>query len=107
MEAPVSIIHNFAFKLKGIALPRGNMNIENSIKAFQVDIERSVRRTKSNQRQNITSHELHSIKKLASNRDVTITRSDNGGKVVIISPKKIYDLNIEHLGDALPYESLR
>ena len=107
MEAPVSISDNCPFKLKRIAPPRTNMNIENSIKAFQVDMERIVSRTKSYQRRNITSHELNSIKELASNRDVTITRSDKGGEVVIIPTKRIHDLNMEHLGDTLTYQRLK
>ena len=108
-QTPVSISRNCPFKLKRIAPPRTNMDIEKSIKAFHVDMDRIVSRNKTNvnSHQNISPRERNAIRELTSNSDICITRSDKGGEIVIMSTKEIHDLNMEHLGDTRTYEKLK
>ena len=47
-----------------------------------------------------------SVKELAATKNVTLTRSDKGGEIVIMPTSTLHELNIEHLSDASTYKKL-
>ena len=106
-DPPVSISRKCPFKPKRIAPPRTDINVESAIKGFQVDMERIVSRTRIRFHPNITAEQRSSIKELTSKNDITITRSDKGGEIVIMPTMKIHELSMEHLGDTATYHRLK
>ena len=105
-QDPINLGRKCPFKPKRVAPPQTSMATENAIRGFQRDMERIVCRTKINPCQNITAAQRTSIKELACRSDVTITRSDKGGEIVIMPSVKLHDLTMDHLDDTTTYQKL-
>ena len=70
-------------------------------------MERIVKRIQYLPHRNITAKQYRSIKELASNDKVTVTRSDKGGEVVILPTTRMHRLNMDHLEDTSTYQRLQ
>ena len=105
-QGPTNLSKQCPFKPKRIAPPRTDIATESAIKGFQRDMERIVSRARINAPQNITPAQRNSIKELASRNDITVTRSDKGGEIVIMPSEKLHSLTMEHLGDTTTYQRL-
>ena len=106
-HTPTNISRECPFKPKRIAPPRTSMDAESAIRGFLTDMERIVSRTRCNVRPNIDRQERGTVVELARRSEITITRSDKGGEIVVMRTKELHDLNMEHLNDTSTYERLK
>ena len=83
------------------------MDTENAIRGFQIDMQQIVSRNKCISHPNINRQERSAVVELARKDEITITRSDKGGEIVIMKTEELHHLNMEHLGDQSTYERLK
>ena len=102
----INIAKSCPFKARRTAPPRADPLTESAIKGFQLDVERIISRARNDVQSNITPAERSSIRELASTKNVTITRSDKGGEIVIMPTSTLHKLNMEHLNDTSTYKKL-
>ena len=76
--------------------PKSSRAVEESIKQFQQDVERLVKKGVPKMKRNISREQLTSIKALRDDSSITITRSDEGGEIVITKTDELQDLNLVH-----------
>ena len=104
---PINISRKCPFKPKRMAPPRKNMDTENAIRGFQIDMQQIASRNKCISHPNINRQERSAVVELARKDEITITRSDKGGEIVIMKTEELHHLNMEHLGDQSTYERLK
>ena len=75
---------------------------------LQTDLQQLVRKHDFDKaRRNTTATERNEIIALQSEEDVTITRSDKGGEMVVMRESQLHQLCLDHLNDTTTYEQLK
>ena len=87
--------------------PRDNPMIEKKIQNIQKDIQRIIERCDVHVNSNLPLTEQTAIKELSKQENITITRSDKGGEMVVMKASHLKELCLEHLGDTTTYEKLK
>ena len=87
------------------APPRGNDDLERTLKNVQVELENLVKRTHLH-KPNLTGRECEAVKELRNHAKVTIVRSDKGGELVVMNTTQLYDLTTDHLSDETTYKKI-
>ena len=88
--------------------PRTHKETEKAIQGFQTDLQQLIRKHNvAKTKRNTTSTERRAIIALKSTPDVTITKSDKGGEMVVMRTSQLQKLCLEHLGDTTTYEKLK
>ena len=96
------------FEGNGKEPPRDILEVEKKIQGMQLDLQRLVERSRNiTSKSNCTKQERDAVVARRSKDDVTITRSDIGGEIVVMSSSKLMNLCIEHLNDRSTNEKLR
>ena len=81
--------------------------IEKKIQNIQKDIQRIIERCDVHVNSNLPLTEQTAIKELSKQENITITRSDKGGEMVVMKASHLKELCLEHLGDTTTYEKLK
>ena len=87
------------------APPRGNDDLERTLKNVQVEFENLVKRTHL-PKPNLTGREYKAVKELRNHPELTIVRSDKGGELVVMNTTQLHDLTTDHLSDETTYKKL-
>ena len=88
--------------------PRVCLSTEKTIQGLQMDIQRLVEHFDITKlKRNVTRKETTALRNLCSRDDTTITRSDKGGELVVLSTSHIQRLCLEHLSDTTTYKKLK
>ncbi len=88
--------------------PQNHRNTEHAIQCLQTDLHRLIKNLKIEKIQpNMTSKERNSIIALRSEADITITKSDKGGEMVVMRTSQLQALCLEHLNDSTTYQRLK
>ena len=87
------------------APPRGNDDLERTLKNVQVEFENLVKRTHL-PKPNLTGREYKAVKELRNHPEVTIVRSDKGGELVVMNTTQLHDLTTDHLSDETTHKKL-
>ena len=88
--------------------PRNIIATEKIIQGLQMDLQCLVERTNlpTGQKRNITSKERSALITLRTQEDITITRSDEGGELVVMKTSRLQRLCRDHLSDTKTYQKL-
>ena len=87
------------------APPRGNDDLERTLKNVQVEFENLVKRTHL-PKPNLTGREYKAVKELRNHPELTIVRSDKGGEFVVMNTTQLHDLTTDPLSDETTYKKL-
>ena len=107
-DAPHNLNRICPFRNKRSEPPRQNKDIERSLQGLQTDLQRLAQRFDPHTiRPNISHAERRSITALKNEDNVTITRSDKGGEMVIMHTDELQRLCLDHHNDSTTYERLK
>ena len=88
--------------------PRNHKDTERAIQHLQTDLQQLVRKHDFDKtRTNTTRTDRNAITTLKSDEDITITKSDKGGEMVVMRDSQLRQLCLEHLNDTTTYEQLK
>ena len=86
--------------------PKNLIDVEKRIQGLQADLQRLVSQHTPKIKSNATTAERRAITTLSQTDNVTITKSDKGGEIVVMPTSDLHHLCNEHLGDKSTYEQL-
>ena len=87
---------------------RLNKDAKRAIQGLQTDLQRLVERFDPRTiRPNISRPEQKAIIELRNQENITITRSDKGGEMVVMKTNELQQLCLDHLNDSTTYERLK
>ena len=96
------------FRNKRTEPPRLNKDAERAIQGLQTDLQGLVERFDPRTiRPNISRPEQKAIIELRNQENITITRSDKGGEMVVMKTNELQQLCLDHLNDSTTYERLK
>ena len=81
--------------------PRDNPMIEKKFQNIQKDIQRIIERCDVHVKSNLSLTEQTAMKELSNQENITITRSDKGGEMVVMKASHLEELRLEHIGDTI------
>ena len=80
----------------------------NAVQGLQTDIRQMVRKHDFDKTpRNTTSTERNAIVALKSENDITVTRSDQGGELVVVRESQLHQFCLDHVIDTISYEQLQ